>query len=112
MRDVSRQVVHIGILARSREDGRVFSRDRAPALAFERARHDGGAALRFPLPYEIVEERDDVFGQPHGDLLAHPTMVLIRDSIRRSKSQLAPFPLKPYARRWSSWLSMTRSTSP
>ncbi len=53
----------------------VAGRERAAHLSLKCAFDDGRAAACMAGADERVDERDEVVGQPNGDLRAHPIMV-------------------------------------
>jgi L-threonylcarbamoyladenylate synthase len=65
----------LGILGGAGEDLGVARGCRTAAFALERARDDGGAARLGAGADDIVDEVDQLLGEPDRDLLAHPIMV-------------------------------------
>lgn len=67
----------LGILTCSREDLGIACRNCAATLPLERTRHDCRSARLRSGTDEFVHKLDQLVGETHGNLLAHPKMVPI-----------------------------------
>jgi hypothetical protein len=59
----------------------VSSRDHPPAFAFERSRHNGGAAALGAALHDRVNKINEFIGKADRDLFAHTIMVPVWDHI-------------------------------
>lgn len=78
---LSQSIKVVGITELPCQDGGIPRSQLPPLLALQGPDDDGGAGWRVARGDEVVDESNQVIGQPDGDLCAHPTMVPLWDAL-------------------------------